>query len=175
MAWDFEGLASFVLMQKLKELKGALKMWNREVFGHVVVNKNEALRQIPHWDALDNVRTLSLEEMGLRVEAKESFKKWSLFDELSWRQKSREVWLKEGDMNTRFFHKMANAHKRNNQLGRICINGDWFIEGQEMKEEILRAFKNLLTDPRGWRPVSNNLSFDRIDPVEAKRVGKTFY
>ena len=96
---------------------------------HVVVNKNETLRQIPHWDALDNVRTLSLEEMGLRVEAKESFQKWSLFEELSWRQKSREVWLKEGDRNTRFFHKRANAHKRNNQLGRICINVDWFIEG----------------------------------------------
>ena len=44
-----------------------------------------------------------------------------------------------------------------------------------MKEEILRAFKNLLTDPGGWRPISINLSLDRIDPVEAKRVGKTFY
>ena len=43
---SFEGSTSFVLMQKLKELKGVLKTWNRDVFGHVVVHKNEALRQI---------------------------------------------------------------------------------------------------------------------------------
>ena len=32
-----------------------LKTWNKEVFRHVALNKNEALRQISHWDALDNV------------------------------------------------------------------------------------------------------------------------
>ena len=45
---SFEGLTSFVLMQKLKELKGVIKTWNREMFGHVAVHKNEALRQITH-------------------------------------------------------------------------------------------------------------------------------
>ena len=33
--------------------------------------------------------------------------------------KPREVWLKDGDGNTRFFHKMANAHNRRNFLARI--------------------------------------------------------
>ena len=69
---SFEGSASFVLMQKLKELKGVLKTRNMDVFGHVVVHKNEALR---HWDALENARTLPLEEMSHREEARESFKK----------------------------------------------------------------------------------------------------
>ena len=41
----------------------------------------------------------------------------------SWRQESREVWLKEGDRNTSFFHKMANAHKRTNTLVKVKING----------------------------------------------------
>ena len=40
-----------------------------------------------------------------------------------------EVWLREGDRNTRFFHKMANAYRWKNQTGRIQINGVWFTEG----------------------------------------------
>ena len=59
-----------------------------------------------------------------------------------------------------FFHKIANALWRKNQLGRIRINGAWFIEGQEMKEGIVCAFENLLTASGGWKPNSDDLSFD---------------
>ena len=84
------------------------------------------------WDKEESACSLSMEEEKLRKEAREAYKKWVLLEEVSWRQKSREIWLNEGDRNTRFFHRMTNAHRRKNQLTRIKVNGRWFTEGSEL-------------------------------------------
>ena len=61
-------------------------------------------------------------------------------EEVSWRQKSREIWLREGDKNIGFFHKMTNAYKRSNWLRNIIINGVWCTEENEIQEGVARAF-----------------------------------
>ena len=74
-------------------------------------------------------------------------------EETHWRQLLREIWLKEGDRNTSFFHRMASAHRRNNSLERIKINGDWLLEEQEIREGIANAFQNLLSEVWGGRRI----------------------
>ena len=49
------------------------------------------------WDNLEKDRELSLEESEERAKARDDYKRWSLLEEASWRQKSRELWLKEGE------------------------------------------------------------------------------
>ncbi|RVW36589.1 hypothetical protein CK203_072861 [Vitis vinifera] len=49
--YNFSGYYSHILACKLKALKQDLKVWNREVFGNVPLNKNIALSQIGFWDA----------------------------------------------------------------------------------------------------------------------------
>ncbi|RVW85331.1 hypothetical protein CK203_045523 [Vitis vinifera] len=83
--------------------------------------------------------------------AKESFKKWVLLEEAHWRQHSREIWLREGDRNTGFFHRMASAHRRNNAMGSIKVNGEWLVEEQEVKEGIVNSFQQLLTEDMAWQ------------------------
>ena len=80
----------------------------------------------------------------------------------SWRQKSREVWPKEGDRNIGFFHKMANARRRRNKMDKIKINGVWFSEENEIKEGVVKAFRSLLSNPRDWRPLSG-LQFETLE------------
>ncbi|RVX07581.1 putative ribonuclease H protein [Vitis vinifera] len=87
--------------------------------------------QVEYWDGVESERCLSLAETEQKKEAKDAFHKWVLLEEVHWRQKSRELWLKEGDRNTGYFHRMANAHRRNNSLDRIMINGEWLTEDQE--------------------------------------------
>ena len=113
---SFKGSTSFILAEKLKGLKGKLKAWNKEVFGNVETKKAEALYRVGCWDNIEKERELSLEEFEERVIARDDYKRWSLLEEVSWRQKSRELWLKEGDRNISFFHKMANSHKRRNAI-----------------------------------------------------------
>ena len=81
-----------------------------------------------------------MEESELKKEAKENYKKWAIMEETHWRQLSREIWLKEGDRNTGFFHRMASAHRRHNCMERVKINGEWFLEEQEIREGIANAF-----------------------------------
>ena len=129
---EVRGRASFRLAYKMKVLKHNIKVWNREVFGRLKVNKNSALQYLEYWDGVESVRSLTLAEAEQKKEAKDAFHKWVQMEEVHWRQKSRELWLKEGDRNTGYFHRMANAHRRNNSLDRIMINGELLTEDQEV-------------------------------------------
>ena len=40
--------------------------------------------------------------------------------------------IKEGDNNTKFFHKMANSHRRYNQLSFLEVDGVIYEEGAEV-------------------------------------------
>ena len=171
---QFHGSYSFILSAKLKALKGILKTWNREVFGLVETNKKDALRRVTYWDDLEMERELNLEEVEERVKAKADFKQWALAEEISWRQKSRETWLKEGDRNTGFFHRTANAHRRRNFVNSIRINGRKLVKDAEIKDGLVAAFQNLFSDPRGWSPSLPEMAINEIGSEEADKLEEGF-
>ena len=59
---SLKGSASFIQAEKLKGLKGELKVWNKEVFGNVGNRKAEALHRVGCWDNVEKDWELSLEE-----------------------------------------------------------------------------------------------------------------
>ena len=87
----FRGTSSYVMMEKIKALKAKLKVWNKDVFGKVEENKISALIKVAFWDNLVCQRPLSSVELDERMSAMEDFKKWSVMEEASKRQKSREI------------------------------------------------------------------------------------
>ena len=171
---QFHGSFSYIHSAKLKALKGILKVWNRDVFGKVENNKKDALRRISFWDDREKVRGLDIEEAEERVKARADFKSWALMEEISWRQKSREIWLKEGDRNTDFFQRMANVHRRRNCLNSICINGRKLDKEEDIKEGLVDAFQNLLSASGGWGPPLPYLNLNRIGSVKAASLEESF-
>ena len=123
---------------------------------------------------LEKQRELVLEEKEDRTMAKEEYKSWAVLEEISWRQKSRELWLKDGDKNTGYFHKMANAHRRSNCLRRIRINGKMIEKEVDIKVGLIDAFKNLLLAPSEWCPSLPDLSFNEIGIEDSSKLEEVF-
>lgn len=52
-------------------------------------------------------------------------------EEASWRLKSRALWLKDGDRNTKFFHRYASARREMNTIWKISNGQEDFIFSQQ--------------------------------------------
>ena len=70
--------------------------------------------------------------MNERNELRSQIEHLLSLEEISWRQKSRMLCIKEGDNNTKFFHKIANSHRRYNYLSFLEVDGVIYEEGAEM-------------------------------------------
>ena len=61
-------------------------------------------------------------------------------EEISWRQKSRMFCIKEGDNNTKIFHKMANSHRMFNYLKTLEVDGVVFEEDSEVSNQVVQFY-----------------------------------
>jgi hypothetical protein len=70
-----------------------------------------------------------------------------LQNKIIWRQKSRELWLKEGDKNSRFFHTSTIIRRRKNSVDLIRgDDGEWILDKKKISENFLSKFKTLFIE-----------------------------
>lgn len=63
-----------------------------------------------------------------------------------WRQRSRIIWLNDGDKNTTFFHTTTTIRRQKNIIKRIIReNGSWVEEDDEVKDVAVEFFRDLFT------------------------------
>jgi hypothetical protein len=60
----------------------------------------------------------------------------TLQKEISWRQKSRVLWLKESDKCTKFFHRIANLNRRSNAIESLSVNGSISSDQQAIRDHV---------------------------------------
>ena len=56
--------------------------------------------------------------------------------------------IKEGDNNTKFFHKMANSHRRYNHLSILEVDGVVYKEKYEVATQVVQFYKTLYQERR---------------------------
>lgn len=82
---------------------------------------------------------------------------------ISWKQKCREKWLKDGDKNTKYFHYLANHHRRSNYVDEILVDDCRFDGNAAMREAAKSYFQNLYSEDFHLRPGLDLLQFSKID------------
>ena len=70
--------------------------------------------------------------------------------------------IKEGDNNIKFFHKIANSHRRFSHLSFLEVDGVIFEDGAEVAAQVVQFYKTLSQEPEEWRPFVEGLEFDQI-------------
>ena len=75
---------------------------------------------------------------------------------MDWHERSRQLWLKEGDANTKFFHLAASARRRFNLISSVKVEERTVTSVSEIRTEAGKYFKEISkAAPRGsWRMAS---------------------
>jgi hypothetical protein len=92
-------------------------------------------------------------------------------EDMWWRQRAKQEWLKNGDKNTQFFHACANSRRRKNLIEKIKDEqGNW----KTSTEEVSGAFVNYFTELFPARHVSDlELCLQHVEPrVTSKMNGE---
>ena len=116
--------------------------------------KKNILSDIANIDDVEQERVLFSELSAQRALRKGELEELIFKEEVHWRQKVRVKWVKEGDCNSKFFHKVANGRRNRKFIKELeNENGQMMNNSESIKEEILRYFEKLYTSPSGesWR------------------------
>lgn len=66
------------------------------------------------------------------------------WEEIMWAWKSRQMWILNGDRNTKYFHVVVKKHKILNHITRIKDDrGDWINNYNKIKYLVVNYFQNI--------------------------------
>ncbi|XP_057808990.1 uncharacterized protein LOC131023466 [Salvia miltiorrhiza] len=122
-----EGWSCYVFKEKLKLVKNALKEWNLRIYGNI----EHGLRELK-----DESEMIRRNELRAKIILK-SKEKCSLLQ-----QKAKVKWVKEGDLNTSFYHKAIVGRRKKNEIAGLADGISWNEDPKIMKEKVKTFFEN---------------------------------
>ena len=141
--WKRNQVANFdEFVEEVSQCGNLLSKWNREVFGHIQANISKKERELQN--LLNNVTDTDIG--GEIKQCRKELSELVMMEEIMWKHRSKNIWLKEWDRNTRFFHEVAFRRRRNNKILRINDDGDCWHENAEGVEKVFGDyFKAIFT------------------------------
>ena len=172
-------------MRRLQFVKAKAKEWNKLSFGVLNEKKKSILKDLANLDAIEQDGGLTSELLGQRALRKGELEDLILREEIHWRQKARVKWVKEGDCNSKFFHKVANG-RQNRKYIKVLENERGLVlnNAESITEEILLYFEKLYVSPIGeswsvegldWSPISGESALRLDSPFIEEEISKVIF
>ncbi|KAL8108560.1 hypothetical protein AgCh_024870 [Apium graveolens] len=137
--WNHDPNRSF--FEKILQCSEVLSAWGKEVTGsfktriHRCKKVLKTLKGRRDTDSLKVVR-----------EEKKNLSEIYAQQEVFWRQRSKQLWLREGDQNCKFFHLATKKRRKANQINFLHnASGEKVEWGSGLEETITGYFSNLFT------------------------------
>lgn len=129
-----------------------LQVWGKEITGNFAVRIKECKAKLKQLRGMDDDISV--------VRNNEAKKKLSLTleqREIFWRQRSKQLWLQNGDQNSKFFHASANSRRRLNRIHKLKNEaGQWQEWENGLSELITNFYKELFSSTQvEWEEVVN--------------------
>nr|KYP61675.1 Transposon TX1 uncharacterized [Cajanus cajan] len=168
-AWgrmEIRGKKCFVLKEKLKELKKRLKIWNKEEFGDI--NKNIELlhEEIHNLESKEEEAGLEEEELSHLNLKRGELQKWVSHQCSILHQKSRVQWLREGDVNSKYFHRSIARHRKSNEIRCLDFDGELVEEKTHMHRKVKDFFERHFRESNKARPRLGEWRFSSLSEGE---------
>ncbi|XP_057452426.1 uncharacterized protein LOC130744250 [Lotus japonicus] len=158
-----EGWGGFVLMQKLKELKVRIKEWSksRGVWGVQRIREldekvHKVMARMEVEGSTESLRTERITIMG------ELWKAYRV-EEATWIQKSRLQWAREGDRNTKFYHRVCKVRSAKKAITQIRSEGRLLEDPQSVKNAVRDHFKSFFAHVAANRPSIQCQNSTKVD------------
>ena len=127
-----------------------LVQWSKVEFGEVTKQKEMILDNLSalaikeesgQWNPSDILHRKNLENDFSTIQRRE---------ELMWQQRSKVKWLREGDNNTKYFHKIASGRKRRNCLVSIKDRDKRHVGQVAISQHVINYFKTIFSGQPQW-------------------------
>ena len=83
-------------------------------------------------------------------------------------------WLKEGDNNSNYFHRLINHRRRQNVIQGLLIDGVWVHDPSSVKNAALHYFKDRFSEENYTRPTLDGVQFPSLGQREKESLVARF-
>lgn len=129
---------------RTRKLHSDLSLWHSTNFGEMDRRLDLCRKTLLFFDKIEERRQLMQHEFSLRLKIREKAYELALNIELKWKQRSRCLWLAQGDRNTRYFHAMASSRLQRNLVLSIHHNGQIISDPIRIRDLFCAAMEGVL-------------------------------
>ncbi|XP_016166702.1 uncharacterized protein LOC107609308 [Arachis ipaensis] len=167
---EWRTLGEGPFLEKLKALTLPLRQWHKANFSDMENRLTQFEEEIRKLDEKVSEGIYDDTTEARRKALVRFCEKWYIRKEIHWKQMSRSKHARDMDRNTRYFHHIASARRRNNRIDALMIQGRLVRNQARIKHAIRGFYKELYRQEYVPRIGVRDGLLPQIDVVESEAL-----